>query len=146
MKDLMKLTEHYSLLEKVYVKAPVNAIYAPKMKVSEGFAEIEIELSPKYHHGMHAVHGSVVFKMADDAGFFAANSVLSEFFVLTANFNIHFLRPVVSGKLIGVGKVIHKGSRQILVDVECINEEGKVVAQGRGVYMPSKFPLIEALD
>jgi len=145
MKDLMDLTEHYSLLEKVYVDAPVNAVYSPKIQVSEGKAEVEIDISPKYHHGMHAVHGAVVFKMADDAGFFAANSVLPEFFVLTANFNIHFIRPIVSGKLIGIGKVIHKGSRQIIVDVTCFNQKEKIVAQGRGVYMPSSFPLIDAL-
>lgn len=141
----MSADDHYKLLETVYTKAPVNAEYAPKIVVTEGNTEIQINLCEKYHHGMHAVHGAVIFKMADDAGFFAANSLIKDVFVLTANFNIHFIRPVASGIIRSVGKVIHRGSRQIITDSICYDKKGRIIAQGRGVYMPSKAKLTDAL-
>lgn len=93
---------------------------------------------------MHAVHGCVIFKMADDAGFFAANSVVPDVFVLTANFSIHFLKPIATGYLVAKGTVIHKGNRQIITDSICYDESEHVVARGRGVYMPSRVSLIDS--
>ena len=81
----MTKKEHYSNLESMYAAAPVNSIYEPVMEVSEGQATIEIELSEKYHHSAGGVHGSVYFKMLDDAAFFAANS-LEEQFLRVNNF------------------------------------------------------------
>ncbi len=137
----MNMSQHYSLLEKVYCDAPINANYHPSIKIAEKHAEITIELSPRYHHAAHAVHGAIIFKMLDDAGFFAANSVVPEVFVLTANFSIHYLRPVAEGILRSVGDVIHFGSRQIIADAKCYNSAGKVVAEGRGVYMRTQLPI-----
>jgi len=67
--------EHYRKLENLYASAPINAFYLPVMHISEGAAEIEIEVSHKLFHAAHVVHGSVYFKMLDDAAFFAANSL-----------------------------------------------------------------------
>ena len=39
--------KHYSGLEKMYLAAPINEIYQPSIKVSEGTAEITIPLDPK---------------------------------------------------------------------------------------------------
>lgn len=88
-----KMTEnnHFRALEHMYAAAPINQIYEPILTVSEGAAEIEIELSKQYHHSGGAVHGSVYFKMLDDAAFFAANSYETEVFVLTTSFTTYLL-------------------------------------------------------
>ena len=99
------MTEHYRKLERMYQTAPVNEFYKPVMHISEGMAEIEIEIDKRFFHAAHAVHGSVYFKMLDDAAFFAANSIVEEVFVLTVSYNIHLVRPVDSGILKSVGIV-----------------------------------------
>jgi acyl-coenzyme A thioesterase PaaI-like protein len=71
--------EHYKSLKKMYLSAPVNKIYNPKIQVDNGTAEIEIEVNEKYFHSAGAVHGSVYFKMLDDAAFFAVSSLEKRF-------------------------------------------------------------------
>ena len=90
---------HFRGLERMYLAAPINAFYEPSIEVLEGEATIGIEVEDKLHHAAGAVHGSVYFKMLDDAAFFAANSVEREFFVLTASFTTYFTRPVSDGSI-----------------------------------------------
>jgi hypothetical protein len=59
------------------------------MTIVKGSATIDIPLSEKFHHSAGGVHGSVYFKMLDDAAFFAANSLEPEFFCI--NDLIHHL-------------------------------------------------------
>ena len=62
---------HYLALEKMYLAAPINEIFKPKIKVSNETAEIKIEVNRKLFHSAGAGHGSVYFKMLDDAAFYA---------------------------------------------------------------------------
>ena len=55
--------KHYRALEKMYLAAPINQIYKPRITVSTERAEIEIDVSEKLFHAARAVHGSVYFKM-----------------------------------------------------------------------------------
>jgi uncharacterized protein (TIGR00369 family) len=140
-KQIIDQKEHYALLEKLYIAAPINKYYNPTIKIQEKHAEISMKVLPEYFHGAGAVHGALIFKMMDDAGFFASNSIVPNVFVLTANFNIDFLRPMTLGSLRGVGKVVHSGGRQIITETYCYDQSENLIARGRGVYMPSKFSL-----
>ena len=64
--------QHYRCLESMYQAAPINDFYKPVMTVSDSYAVIEIEVSDKHHHAAGAMHGSVYFKMLDDAAFFCS--------------------------------------------------------------------------
>jgi len=46
---------HFQRLINMYAAAPINRIYEPTMEISEGKAEIEIELTEKYHHAAGGV-------------------------------------------------------------------------------------------
>ena len=92
--------EHYRKLERLYAYAPVTQWYGATIRVDDGTAEVEIPIRPEFHHAAHAVHGSVYFRALDDAAFFAANSRVSDAFVLTVSFSVHFLRPVKDGVLV----------------------------------------------
>ena len=87
------LETHYRALESMYLSAPLNAFYQPSIRVWDAGAEISIQVVEKFFHSGGAMHGSVYFKMLDDAAFFAANSVENQYFVLTADFRIDLLRP-----------------------------------------------------
>ncbi len=94
---------HFQALENMYLNAPINAFYDPRIEVSDAEAIVEIEVSEKLFHSAEAVHGSVYFKMLDDAAFFAASALEREVFVLTTSFTTYLPRPVSSGLLRSVG-------------------------------------------
>ena len=50
-----------------------------------------------------AAHGTLYFKMLDDAAFYAANSLVSDRFLLTTAFNLHFTKPMQRGRGAGRG-------------------------------------------
>ncbi|MCF6194162.1 MAG: hypothetical protein L3J46_07505 [Kangiellaceae bacterium] len=85
----MNSKEHFRRLEAMYQSAPLNEFYLPVMDVSDGTAEISINIEEKYFHAAQAVHGAVYFKMLDDAAFFAVSSLEMENMVLTTS-----LRPI----------------------------------------------------
>lgn len=128
----------------MYAAAPINRIYEPTMTVSEGVAEVEIELSEKYHHSGAAVHGSVYFKMLDDAAFFASNSYETEVFVVTTSFTTYLTRPVSEGSLKAVGKVVHKNKTQFIAESVVYDSNGTEVGRGNGVFVRSKISLSQA--
>ena len=128
----------------MYAAAPVNEIYQPVMTVREGEAEIEIQLSSNYHHAEGAVHGSVYFKMLDDAAFFAANAFETEVFVLTTSFTTYLTRPVSSGSMRSVGRVVNKNKTQFIVESIVYNEDGVEIGRGNGIFVRGKTRLQDA--
>jgi uncharacterized protein (TIGR00369 family) len=133
MKDRTVNEEHFRGLERLYVAAPINDFYQP-----------QIETSEKYYHAMQAVHGSVYFKMLDDAAFFAANSLEPEVFVLTTSFTTYLTRPVSSGKLRSVGRVVNRNRTQFIAESVVYDSEGNEIGRGNGIFVRSKLPLRKA--
>jgi uncharacterized protein (TIGR00369 family) len=135
---------HFKNLESMYQAAPINQIYQPIMTVASGKAIIEIQLSEKYHHAAGAVHGSVYFKMLDDAAYFAANSLEDKYFVVTTAFTTYLTRPVVAGKLKAIGKVVNKNRTQFIAEAIVYDSDDNEIGRGNGIFVRSKTLLIEA--
>ena len=134
---------HFSCLQNMYLAAPINTIYQPDIIISNARAEIEIELSSKYFHSAGAVHGSVYFKMLDDAAFFAANSLEQNVFVLTTSFTTYITRPISTGRLKAVGKVVNQNKSQFIVEAIAYDEKDNEIARGNGVFVRSKILLLD---
>lgn len=79
---------HFRRLERMYLKANINTscFDSTTIRISSEKAEIGLTISEKYFHALGAIHGSVYFKLLDDAAFFAVNSVVQDAFVLTKSF------------------------------------------------------------
>lgn len=137
----MSQEEHFRKLERMYAPGPINAFFRPSLRVGHGEAEVRIPLRPEFHHSAGAVHGAVYFKALDDATFFAANSLVTDVFVLTARFEIAFLRPVVEGEVRAVARVSDASGRRIVVDGELQDASGTVIGRGRGEFARSRIPL-----
>jgi uncharacterized protein (TIGR00369 family) len=135
------MEEHYRKLEAMYQTAPVNDWYLPVMTVGKGNAEITIDVHEKFFHAANAAHGSIYFKMLDDAAFFAANSIVEDVFVLTSTFNLNLIRPVTEGKLISTGTVLSASKRFIVAEAKLVDHRGKLVAVGRGNFAKSTMKL-----
>lgn len=141
----MKSKSHFEKLEQMYLQANVNTmIYdTTTCKITDGSAEIGLDVSEKYFHALGALHGSVYFKLLDDAAFFAVNSVVTDAFVLTTSFNINLTRPVTKGQLKAIGKLKFKSRDLFVAEATLYNEDGKEIAFGTGNFAKSKILLSE---
>lgn len=138
----MNKDEHYRKLERMYLAAPINQFYRPGIVVSEGRAEIKTQVKPEFFHAADALHGSVYFKLLDDAAFFAANSLVEEFFLLTVSFNLYLTRPVTGGVLIAKGQVVSRSSNHLVAEA-LLSVNNKEVARGSGSFLRSRTKLVE---
>lgn len=135
---------HYRKLENMYLKgAHINTAFyeTTTMVVSEERAAITLTVSSKYFHAAGAMHGSVYFKLLDDAAFFAVQSLVEDVFVLTTAYNIHMLRPVKSGLIRSEGTVQFKSKQLFVAESKLFSHEGKLLAFGSGEFAKSKITL-----
>ena len=137
-------TNHYRKLERMYISAPTNKYYSPSIDISEGKALIEITVRDDFFHAAGAIHGSIYFKALDDAAFFAVNSVVQDYFVLTVSFNIYIYKPVSSGELRAEGRLVSGTSRHF-VGESFLTVDDQEVARGSGTFLKSTMKLSETL-
>lgn len=108
---------HFRALESLYASAPVNALFDSHLEITgEGAARITFDVTEKVYHAAGAAHGTIYFKMLDDAGFYAANTFVSDRFLLTTSFNLHFTKPVRIGRVVAEGRWV-SGRKRVFVDV-----------------------------
>jgi len=139
----MTKDQHFIALENLYLAAPISEIYHPSIEIFDSEATIEIEVSEQLFHSAGALHGSVYFKMLDDAAFFAANSLERDVFVLTTAFTTYLTRPVSSGTIRSVGRVVNRNKSQFIGESVLHDSEGKEIGRGSGIFMRSKLLLSE---
>ena len=135
--------EHYRKLERMYLAAPINAFFKPRLHIEEGWAEVRIEVRPDFHHTLGAMHGAVYFKAMDDAGFFAVNSRVEDVFVLTTTFTTYFTRPIAEGEMIAEGKIVFEGRSQFIAEVVVYNSDRQEIGRGSGTYVRGRTKLSE---
>ena len=134
--------EHFRALERLYMQAPINSLFQSELEIVEGgHARIHFEVDEHYYHAAGAVHGTAYFKMLDDAAFYAANSLVSDRFVLTTAFNLLFTKPLKSGKVVAEGRWVSGKRRVFVADSRLIDSEGEEIARGTGTFMRSHIPL-----
>ena len=133
---------HFRALESLYRAAAINALFESEIEVAEpGLARIRFEVSAQTYHAAGAAHGTLYFKMMDDAAFYACNSMVTDRFLLTTAFNLNFTRPLRAGPVIAEGRWA-SGKRRVFVgDARLIDADGEEAARGTGTFMRSHIPL-----
>ena len=133
---------HYRALEALYASAPVNALFESRLEiVSEGHSRIRFQVDARFHHAARAAHGTIYFKMLDDAAFYAANSLVTDRFLLTTAFNLHFTKPIRTGEVIAEGRWISGRRRVFIAEAHLTDEEGDEIGRGTGTFMRSHIAL-----
>ena len=133
--------EHFRKLEHLYLGAPINQFYRPGIHIGAGTAEVTLTVRPDLFHPAHSLHGSVYFKVLDDAAFFAVNSLVDDVFMLTVSFTVYLLRPVTEGVITSQGRIVHSSSRLFVAESRLVDGAGRQVATGSGTFMRSQTPL-----
>ncbi|MGS1016050.1 PaaI family thioesterase [Allosphingosinicella humi] len=133
---------HFRALESLYRSAPVNRLFESTLEiVEEGFARIRFMVDERVHHAAGAAHGTIYFKMMDDAAFYACNSLVTDRFLLTTAFNLLFTRPLKAGPVIAEGRWASGRRRVYVADARLIDASGEEAARGTGTFMRSHIPL-----
>ena len=133
---------HHRALESLYASAPINGLFDSALEiVGPGIARIRFTLDERHFHAAGAVHGTGYFKMLDDAAFYAANSLVTDRFLLTTAFNLLFTRPLNAGPVVAEGHWISGRRRVFVADARLVDAAGEEVARGTGTFMRSRIPL-----
>lgn len=133
---------HLRGLERLYAQAAVNRLFPSMLAFSgPGRTRIHFEVTPAMFHAAGAAHGTVYFKMLDDAAFYAANSMVADQFVLTTQFNLLLTRPVQAGPLCAEGRWVSGRRRVLIAESRLLDPDGEEVARGQGTFMRSRIEL-----
>lgn len=133
---------HHRSLECLYASAPVNDLFDSRLEIpGEGRSRIHFSVDERVHHAAGAAHGTIYFKMLDDAAFYAANTLVTDRFLLTTSFNLHFTKPVKLGQVIAEGRWISGRRRVYVAESRLVDAEGDEIGRGTGTFMRSRIPL-----
>ena len=133
---------HLRALEALYDSAPVNSLFASRLSLPEaGRSEIEFTVAENSFHAAGAAHGTLYFKMLDDAAFYAANSLVSDRFLLTTAFNLHFTKPMRAGPARAEGRWISGKRRVFVAEARIVDGSGEECARGTGTFLRSHIAL-----
>ena len=133
---------HWRALEALYASAPVNRLFRSTLSITgEGTSRIAFDVDEGCFHAAGAAHGTIYFKMLDDAAFYAANTLVTDRFLLTTSFNLHFTKPVRSGEVVAEGRWISGKRRVLVAESRLVDAEGDEIGRGTGTFMRSRIPL-----
>ena len=135
---------HHRALESLYAHAPINRFFDSRLEItSDGVARIRFTIDERHYHAGGAAHGTSYFKMLDDAAFYAANSLVTDRFLLTTQFNLLLTRPLKAGPVVAEGRWISGRRRVFVADARLIDADGEEAARGTGTFMRSRIPLAD---
>jgi len=137
--------EHFRKLERMYHAAPFNVYYRGTLEVGQDVARLNIPIQESFLHAAQAVHGTHYFKVLDDSCFFAAQSRVTDVFLLTASFTLYFTRPIVGETMVGQARLVNRTARQLLAEGVVLDDQGRECGRGSGLFALSRIPLDETL-
>jgi uncharacterized protein (TIGR00369 family) len=133
---------HFRALEALYAAAPINQLFESTLEIpASGVARIRFLIDERYYHAAGAAHGTSYFKMLDDAAFYAANSLVTDRFLLTTAFNLLFTRPLKAGPVTAEGRWVSGQRRVFVAEARLIDADGEEAARGTGTFMRSRVAL-----
>ncbi|WP_304639200.1 PaaI family thioesterase [Pseudomonas sp.] len=102
--------------------------------IERGLCVLRLKVTEEHFNSGQRVHGGVIFSLLDSAMGAAAFSVLEPHeTTATVEAKINYTRAVTGGDLECTGKVVHAGTRTVVVDGE-IWQDGALVAKCLGTF------------
>ncbi len=132
----MEKQNYLEQVKKVTNNSPYYKLLGMEIvEIKEGVCKIQMPFKQDLTHPYRIMHGGAIASLADSSVAMALISVVEprDRFT-TIEFKINFFAPVNKGKLEAHGKIIHKGSKTAVGEVEVKNEEGKLIAKLIATY------------
>jgi len=127
---------HLEQVTKVANSSPYYRLLGMEVKeIKEGESRIGMPFKQGLTHPYGIVHGGAIASLADSAVAMALIDLVGpKDRITTIEFKINFVASVDKGELEAHAKIIHKGSKTAVGDVEVVNEKGKLVAKLVATY------------
>lgn len=107
------------------------------VKVEPDYCEAEMEVKPEHLNLGSFVHGGALFTMADCVSGIAAFTDGRQY--VTQSAHINFIKNVQHGKLTAQGRVLSRGRKIVIVQVDIWNETGmRLVSATVDMYCTDK--------
>ena len=95
-----------------------------------GRVVLELEAGPQHRHGGGVVQGGVITQIADAAmGMSLATLQEDGLWNTTIELKINFIRPVVSGRLRAVGRVVEMKQTLMFSEADVLDDQDRLVAR-----------------
>jgi uncharacterized protein (TIGR00369 family) len=95
-----------------------------------GRVVLELEAGPQHRHGGGVVQGGVITQIADAAmGMSLATLQEDGLWNTTIELKINFIRPVVSGRLRAVGRVVEMKQSLMFSEADVLDDQDRLVAR-----------------
>ena len=127
-------------LEAIFAKSPfISSLNLDVVALDYDEMEITIRMpqSPTMERrpDTKQFHGGPLAAFIDIVGDFAIGMMVGGG-VPTMNLRIDYLKPAVGDAVVGIARVRRRGRSAAIVDIDVTNEDGALVAIGRGTYVP----------
>jgi len=102
-----------------------------------GRVVLELEAGPEHRHGGGVVQGGVITQIADAAmGMSLATLQEDGMWNTTIELKINFIRPVISGRIRAVGRVVEMKRTLLFSEADVLDSKGRLVAKATSTCMP----------
>ena len=104
--------------------------------VEPGRAVVQLDVDDRHHNPMGTLHGGILCDIADAAMGMAYAATLDEGETFTTlDLQIHFLKPVWTGTLTAIGRVVKGGRTVGLVECDVRDDRARLVARATSTCM-----------
>jgi uncharacterized protein (TIGR00369 family) len=106
-------------------------------EAAPGRVVLELEAGPKHRHGGGVVQGGVITQIADAAmGMSLATLQEDGLWNTTIELKINFIRPVISGRIRAVGRVVEIKQTLMFSEADVLDEQDRLVARASSTCLP----------
>jgi len=107
--------------------------------MEKGTSTLRLEFRKELTHPYGMMHGGAIASLVDSAVAMALITLVDPSDRITAiEFKVNFLAPVTEGKLTARAKIVHRGGRTAVGDVDVLDKKGNLIAKAIATYSISK--------
>jgi len=139
MADYEELSPNFknALMTKMSSESPFWALLGMELvDVKKGWAKVRLPFSEKLAQPRGIAHGGAIFSTADSAVVLALLGIVprDETFT-TVESNINFIRAFDQGEITAEARIINKGNKIAIGDVDVRNVQGDLIAKCLATFM-----------
>ena len=124
-------------IREAFASVPYAAFIGLELgEMKPGEANLYLDVRDELKQNQGVVHGGAVASLIDTAAAFAVVTKLeSGERVTTSDLTIHYLRPITSGRLKAVARIVRGGRRVFVLSVDVWNDQQVLVATALTSYL-----------
>lgn len=130
------MTARQAELIRKFSSSPIARSFGMSLTYDEeGHAHVSLPYNPSLDHALGGIHGGIIATLLDTAGWFTAAALHEGVWIATSTINIHLLEPATSIDLEAVGRVVRRGRRLDVAEMEVTGPDGKLYAVATGTFI-----------